>query len=1305
MRRESKRQYIRQSQESAAQPAAGRLGWYSRPAKLTRAVFVLLLVLGLSFHTQVKETWGQAGEYSHPKRQRPTGERQPGGVSSDAWKKIKASIERDRYRIRQPEETQAYSAFNYAQDLHVIFTPEGFETYSRGDTPAWKWGLHLVGYGYGEVRLPVSEAKLEVAGNRIAYHRGDVEEWYINDRRGVEQGFTLAKPPAGRGENTPLQLYLRPVGGLNPELTSTAQAIHWKDEQGKTILHYSGLYAYDAQGTELESQMEVGEGGIRLRVNDDEAVYPITIDPLIEQVKLLSPDSAVGDNFGRGVAISGDTIIIGADEDDDNGDEAGAVYIFERHVGGMNNWGKVKKLLARDGEAGDEFGRNVAMSGDTVIVGAYQHDHINAGAGAAYIFERHAGGPNNWGEVKKLVASDGARSDEFGVGVGIDGDTIIVGASGNEGNLKRGTGAAYIFERHAGGVNNWGEVKKLFPVVGGAGDQFGESVGISEDRVVIGAPGNDVLGLDTGAAYIFERHAGGLDNWGEVRSIPPPSVALGGSFGDSVAISKHTVIIGAYNDDDNGTWSGSATIYQRDAEGVWRYVKKLLASDGAVSDSFGIAVAIHGTTALVGAFRDDVDGNQASGSAYIFERDAGGDNNWGEVKKLLAKDGQARDEFGISVAISDNTALVGAFEDDDSGYDAGSAYIFERHAGGWHNWGQFKKLLASDGAEGDKFGASTAISAKTLVVGARFDDDFGKDAGSAYIFELVEDEQWELVTKLRASDGDSSDGFGSSVSISENTIVVGAVGDEENGSAAGAAYIFERDAGGVENWGEVRKLLASDGQPGDRFGHGVAISGDTVLIGAYADTDNGDYSGSAYLFQRNVGGVNNWGEVRKLLASDAQAGDRFGRSVALSADTALIGAYGNDDQGADSGSAYIFQRDVGGANNWGEIRKLLASDGMAFDQFGISVALSGNTALVGADRDDDNGPNTGAAYLFDRDAGGPNNWGQVIKLLASDGAANDFFGTSVALSEHLAVVGAYADKDNGDFSGSAYVFHRHEGGRNHWGEVDKLLASDGSAHDRFGISVALSGNTALVGADHDDENGAYAGSAYVFQILSTPSMLDPFLCYKAQHRQGVTVDLSDQLDTGTYHGKQAKFFCNPADPNGEGLFDPDTYLKAYKVRGPHTRRTNVEVQNQFGTYYFDTKKTESLLVPSSMSLPPAPAPSLPDYDSQVDHYRCLKAQISGGTPAFPRRQSLTVEDELGQRQVRVIKPTKLCMATAVDGEGIKDPETHLMCYKVSAKPRTKIEDVQVRDRFGSGVFDLKGEAELCVPSEVFPAPR
>ena len=313
--------------------------------------------------------------------------------------------------------------------------------------------------------------------------------------------------------------------------------------------------------------------------------------------------------------------------------------------------------------------------------------------------------------------------------------------------------------------------------------------------------------------------------------------------------------------------------------------------------------------------------------------------------------------------------------------------------------------------------------------------------------------------KLLADDGTAGNAFGRSVTISGVTAIVGASDDSDNGLWSGSAYLFD-----TTTRQQIAKLLPEDGAALDFFGYSVAISGTTAIVGARMDDDNGIDSGSAYLFDITTGQ-----QIAKLLPNDGEAGDYFGTSVAISGTTAIVGAPEDDDNDGNSGSAYLFDTTTGQ-----QIAKLLPSDGAAGDEFGYSVAIHRASAVVGARGDHDNGNRSGSAYVFHTTSGEQN-----VKLLPYDGAANDEFGTSVSIRGEIAIIGAPEDRDNGVGSGSAYMFNTITGE-----QIAKLLPSDGSPLDRFGISVAIGSVTAIVGASGDEDNGDVSGSAYLFDTIT-----------------------------------------------------------------------------------------------------------------------------------------------------------------------------------------------------------------------------
>ena len=386
------------------------------------------------------------------------------------------------------------------------------------------------------------------------------------------------------------------------------------------------------------------------------------------------------------------------------------------------------------------------------------------------------------------------------------------------------------------------------------------------------------------------------------------------------------------------------------------------------------------------------------------------------------------------------------------------------------------KLVPSDGGYADYFGRSVAVSGNRAVVGSYKDDDKGYNAGAAYVFEFdVETGDWFRMAKLLADDGDVNDYFGSKVAMSGNIVVIGASYDDDDGSLSGSAYIFELDTDACV-WEQTAKLTADDAAGGDYFGVSVAIMGHFAIIGAYGGDDDGINSGSAYVFELDVD-TGDWIQRAKLTANDGAAYDYFGMSVAIDGTVAVIGADRDDDNGSDSGSVYIFELDAD-TGDWTQTAKLVADDGAAGDRFGKSVAISENHVIVGAHLSDDNGSNSGSAYIFEKDQD-TNTWKQTAKLLATDGSEDDNFGCSVAMSENVAIIGANKDDDKGSNSGSAYVFELENGV---WEERGKLTASDGAADDSFGYSVSIEGSTAVVGSPEDDDKASLSGSAYVFEL-------------------------------------------------------------------------------------------------------------------------------------------------------------------------------------------------------------------------------
>jgi len=383
---------------------------------------------------------------------------------------------------------------------------------------------------------------------------------------------------------------------------------------------------------------------------------------------------------------------------------------------------------------------------------------------------------------------------------------------------------------------------------------------------------------------------------------------------------------------------------------VWSEAQKLLASDGAMDDAFGYAVAIDGDTAVIGAPDDDDAAKGVdAGSAYVFVRNAG-NNTWTQSQRLLSGDATltAGDRLGRTVAISGNIIAVGAPLDNAS---RGAVFIFQRTAFG-ANFTQLQKIIAADVASGDRFGSAVALSGTTLVVGSPFDDTApNTDSGSAYVYlkgATTFAQQGAKLTAGAASAG--QDEFGTSVAISGDTIVVGAYGDDDNGSVSGSAFVFFRTAGA---WAQQAKLAPPDGKANDWFGYSVAVAGDTALIASPLALAS---QGKVYAYTRTMGV---WAQQAQILAVDGDGGDQFGHSVSIVGDTAVIGARYDEPQS--TGSAYVFLRNAG---VWAQEKKITGADAGIGAQFGHSVGVSGSWALVGAEAHSGAAANSGGAYLF-----------------------------------------------------------------------------------------------------------------------------------------------------------------------------------------------------------------------------------------------------------------------------------------------------------------------------------------------------
>lgn len=647
----------------------------------------------------------------------------PSGLAENDWAGIKEAHEKRQLALSPSG--SGHEARNPGQQWRTQFDERGFIT--RPQQGDWSWGVELLSYGFAGNEQSITQKKAGQAdGARIIYQRDqNLSEWMVNGRAGLEHGFTIASRPEGTGNI--LQLKLSDRGNLRPVVS--AEAIQFVDRSGATVVNYHALEVWDAEGRRLPAHFVALKDGFRLEVDEKDASYPLTIDPIAQQAYLKASNTDANDHFGSSVAIFGDTVVIGGEGEasssvgvngnqaDNSTGNAGAVYVFVRSG---TTWTQQAYLKASNTDIGDYFGESVAISGDTIVVGSENEDSAATGvngdqtnnsatsSGAAYVFVRNAG---IWTQQAYLKASDTASNSYLGYPVAISGDTIVAGAGG-----RNGVGGVYVFVRNG---SSWAQQAILTASNGELNDYFGgSSLGISGDTIVAGASDEDSAATgvngdqssnsasNAGAAYVFVRNG---TTWTQQAYLKASNTDAGDFFGYSAAISGNTIVIGAYGEDSssagvNGNQSdnsamaaGAAYVFVRSGT-TWSQEAYLKASNTQAGDAFGGSVAISGDNIAVGApfeasSATGVNGNQFdnsaanAGAAYLFSRSGG---IWLTKAYLKASNTNANDFFASSdsLAISNDTVVIGASSEasaatgvngdqtDNSKVGAGAAYIF-----------------------------------------------------------------------------------------------------------------------------------------------------------------------------------------------------------------------------------------------------------------------------------------------------------------------------------------------------------------------------------------------------------------------------------------------------------------------------------------------------------------------------------------------------------------------------------------------------------------------------------------------------
>jgi hypothetical protein len=530
-----------------------------------------------------------------------------------------------------------------------------------------QWQMHFLGYGRENAMTTSANVAPRSHLNRVEYRRGSMTEWYVNGPLGLEQGFTINRQLARAG-NQPLTVALSISGNL-AALGARKDSLNLTGPDGASVLRYEGLTAYDAAGRELRAWLELSDRELLLKVDDSAARYPVVIDPWIQRARLTASDGQSGDALGSSIAISGDTVVVGAPLATINGAGAqGAVYVFVKPASGWKNMTQVAKLTASDGEFEDQLGFAVDIHGDTIVAGAIGGEGGNLKPGAVYVYVKPSGGWKDMPQTAELLASDGQSSDQLGWSVSMSGNTVVGGALA--------AGKIYVFVKPNRGWRNMTQVSELMASHGGV---IGDWVTIDHD--IVATDGG--LGFG-GVVFVYVKPARG---WKKIMTE-------------------------------------SAT---------------LKASDEQPLDEFAFSGYLEGDTIVAGAPEAKIGSNIEQGAGYVFVKPAGG---WKglltQTAKLTSSDGQAKDQLGWSASISGNTLVLGAITAHVKGSQPGAAYIYVKPAGGWKNATQKSKLFARDRLLVGEFGNSVSMSGGTLAVGAP-GTTVGSNTGqgAAYVFEFA----------------------------------------------------------------------------------------------------------------------------------------------------------------------------------------------------------------------------------------------------------------------------------------------------------------------------------------------------------------------------------------------------------------------------------------------------------------------------------------------------------------------------------------------------------------------------------------
>jgi len=772
-----------------------------------------------------------------------------------------------------------------------------------------------------------------------------------------------------------------------------------------------------------------------------------------------NPHSGNVSTLGARVVADNGTVVVSSPLGHmSEGDRCGFVRVYTLNGTGVAT--QQAELHASTPRADARFGMGVAISGDYMAVGAWPSETAQVRSGNVHVFARIDG---QWSVETVLTAPANPAIDGFGYAVAIAGDLLAVGDPVVEDDV-RPSGRVHLYRRSSG---VWQPESIVTPPAANASPSFGSALAYDGQRLVVGSPDDDTRqeGTPSGSVFVYTREG---KDWSEPQILYPASGNSAGSFGQAVCLNGEWIAAGDPTHSTAPNGLGRVLLFHSKGA-AWTFEQEIVSPNDNVGSLFGNAIALLGQNLAIADSAHDSNGESA-GNAYTFIDKNG---TWEFESEIVPSDVGGGSNFGTAVAMTGNFLICSAPRDILSLHEVGRCHIFAHGTGDWFRQGF---IQTGEHAKDDFFGTSLAVSNEYIVVGSPRDDEQGYVAGAVFLYDRDDPAG---VPPHRLDSGPLPDYavFGSAVDIDGDRIAVGAYEYEDQGNSDGAVVIFDKV--GAE-WERTQTILP-ELNGARRFGNAVALNGDRLAIGAYLTSQSsGSGPGSAHVYVRNGA---TWQSEFAVRSPDGGVDVEFGYSIGLSGDVMVVGApQNNNSSNVRTGAAFVFTREGG---SWVQLVRLTPEGGAAGDRFGYSVAIDGDTILVGSLMEGAGALFHGAAYAYRRIEG---TWTLEARLVPSDVGGADQFGAAVALQGDDAVIGANFHSAAFLRQGAAHLYRRTGSS---WSNEGRLLYSDPAIRDYFGASVAIWNGMAVIGAPEADSPELNSGAvvAVTFREIESPEGL------------------------------------------------------------------------------------------------------------------------------------------------------------------------------------------------------------------------